>query len=110
MEEGSMAVVHIEAEIPWRIGRADGEHWVGICDPLELTVESETWADLMEDIALTLDAMLHDLLSNNELDQFLQDRGWTAHGPTDGAEAVRFDVPFIPALVQPDDSTAAFHR
>ena len=104
-----MAVVHIEAEIPWSIGRAGGEHWVAVCDSLELTVESETWAELMEDIALTLDAMLHDLLSSNELDQFLQDRGWTAHGPTD-AEAVRFDVPFIPALVQPDDPTTAVHR
>ena len=52
-----MAVVRIEAEIPWRIDRADGEHWGGICDPLRLTVESETWAELMEDIALTLDAM-----------------------------------------------------
>ena len=29
----------------------------------------------MEDIALTLDAMLRDLLSNDELDQFLRDRG-----------------------------------
>ena len=57
-----MAVVHIEAEIPWRIRRADGDHWVGICDPLSLTVESETWAELMEDIALTLDAVLKDLL------------------------------------------------
>ena len=59
-----MAVMHIEAEIPWRIDRADRERWVGICDPLGLTVESETWAELMEDIALTLDAMLNDLLSS----------------------------------------------
>lgn len=105
-----MSVVHIEAEIPWRIDRADAEHWVGICDPLDLTVESETWAELMEDIALTLDSMLHDLLSRNELDQFLRDRGWTAHGPMSDVEGVRFDVPFIPALVQSDDSTAAVHR
>ncbi len=28
----------------------------------------------MEDVALTLDAMLNDLLSNNDLDYFLQDR------------------------------------
>ena len=106
-----MAVVHIDAEIPWRIDRGNGDRWVAICDPLELTVESETWAELMEDIALTLDAMLRDLLSCNELDQFLRDRGWTAHGPTDdAADAVRFDVPFIPALVQPSDSTAAVHR
>ena len=106
-----MAVMHIDAEIPWRIDRADGERWVGICDPLGLTVESETWAELMEDIALTLDAMLNDLLSSNELDQFLRERGWTAHGTMrDSAEAVRFDVPFIPALVRSDDSTTAVHR
>lgn len=106
-----MAVMHIEAEIPWRIDRADSELWVGICDPLGLTVESETWAELMEDIALTLDAMLNDLLSSNELDPFLRERGWTAHGPTrDSAESVRFDVPFIPALVRSHDSTTAVHR
>ena len=106
-----MAIMHIDAEIPWRIGRADREHWVGICDPLGLTVESETWAELMEDIGLTLDAMFQDLLSNNELDQFLSDRGWTAHGPTEAeADGVRFDVPFIPALVRSHGSTAAVHR
>ncbi len=106
-----MAVVHIEAEIPWRIGRADEEHWIGICDPLGLTVESETWAELMEDIALTLEAMLKDLLSSNDLDRFLLDRGWTARGgPLDDAEAVRFDVPFIPALMQSHDSPEAVHQ
>ena len=68
-----MAVMRIDAQIPWRIDRAEGERWVGTCDPLDLTVESETWAELMEDIALTLDAMLRDLLANNELDRFLLD-------------------------------------
>ena len=105
-----MVVMHIEAEIPWRIDRADRERWVGISDPLGLTVESETWAELMEDIALTLDAMLNDLFSSNELDQFLRERGWTAHGTRDSAESVRFDVPFIPALVRSHDSTTAVHR
>ena len=104
-----MPVVHVNAEIPCRVSRADADHWVGICDALNLTVESETWAELMEDVALTLDATFRDLLAGNELDPFLQDRGWTAHVPAD-AEAVRFDVPFIPALAQPDDSTAAVRR
>ena len=66
-----MAVMRIDTQIPWRIDRAEGERWVGICDPLDLTVESETWAELMEDIALTLDAMLRDLLANNELESIL---------------------------------------
>ena len=59
-------------------------HWVGICDVLALTVESETWAELMEDIALILDAMFQDLLAGNELDPFLRDRGWTAQVPDVG--------------------------
>ena len=104
-----MPVVHVNAEIRWRVSRAGGDHWVGICDALALTVESETWAELMEDIALTLDATFQDLLAGDELDSFLRDRGWTAHVPAE-AESVRFDVPFIPALVQPDDSSAAVHR
>ena len=104
-----MVVVHIDTEIPWLISRADSDHWVGFCDAPALTVESETWAELMEDIALVLDAMFQDLLAGNELDPFLRDRGWTAHVPID-AEAVRFDVPFIPVLMQPNDSTAAVHR
>ena len=106
-----MTVMRIDAQIPWQIDRAEGKRWVGICDPLDLTVESETWAELMEDIALTLDAMLRDLLANDELDRFLLDRGWTANGPTvTETEEVRFDVPFIPALVQSHDSPEALHR
>ena len=35
---------------------------------------------------------------------------WTTRGSTDDAEAVRFGVPIITALVQPNDSTAAVHR
>ena len=61
-------------------------------------------------VHIEAEIMLHDLLSNNALDHFLRDRGWTVHGPTDDTESVRFDVPFIPALVQPDDSTAAIYR
>ncbi len=70
-----MAVVRIDAKITWQVGRAEQDLWVGICDPLGLTVESETWVELMEDIALTLGAMLEDLRSRNELNQFLRDHG-----------------------------------
>ena len=31
-----MVAVHIDAQIPWQIGRADDEHWVGTCNPLRL--------------------------------------------------------------------------
>jgi hypothetical protein len=32
-------------------------NWVGVCEPLKLTVQSETWAALMEDFGLTLNAV-----------------------------------------------------
>jgi len=56
----------------------------------------------MEDIGLTLDAMLQDLLSSNELDNFLRDHGWTAINQIPGHpdRAIRFDVPFIPELMK----------
>jgi hypothetical protein len=54
----------------------------------------------MEDIGHTLDALLKDLLTTNELDKFLRDHGWTTLTAIPRrAEDVRFDVPFIPALM-----------
>ena len=51
-----------------------------------------------EDIALTLDAMMRDLLSTNELDAFLKTNGWQLLSQNvalaSQAEDVRFDVPF----------------
>lgn len=91
--------VQVEANVQWKsIRTADGAHWVATCDPLSLTVQSESFAELMEDIALTLDAMLRDLLSTNELDAFLKNNGWQLLSQNvalaSQAEDVRFDVPF----------------
>jgi hypothetical protein len=47
-------------------------------DPLKLTVQADTWAELMEDIGHTLDAMLRDLFRSNELDKFLRDHSGLA--------------------------------
>jgi hypothetical protein len=88
--------IEIKANLPWICVRAKGGNWVGVCEPLGLTVQAETWSDLMEDIGDTLDALLQDLLVSNELDQFLRDHGWEALGqiPAQPDDAIRFDVPF----------------
>jgi predicted RNase H-like HicB family nuclease len=94
-------VVHIQTNLPWGVFKAQGGNWIAVCEPLGLSVQSETWSELMEDIGETLNAMLQDLLSSNELEKFLRDHGWEAAGPIprhpDGP--VRFDVPFIPAMM-----------
>lgn len=73
-----------------------------MCDPLNFTVQSETWAELMEDIGDTLELMFEDLLNSNELDKFLGEHGWTMAGqiPAYPDRAIKFDVPFIPELMR----------
>ena len=91
-----MIVVKINAAVDWTGSRGKGGNWVAVCDPLGLTVQSETWATLMEDIAQTMNAMFNDLLESQELAQFLRARGWKPVGriPSKPAEAIWFDVPF----------------
>lgn len=94
-------LLRIDANLPWQCRQAKGGNWVAACDPLMLTLQAETWAELMEDIALTLDAMFRDLLSTNELERFLRDHGWSVSGTIPNRqEEVRFDVPFFPAIVR----------
>jgi hypothetical protein len=94
-------LILVDGKIQWQCLRSKGGHWLGVCDPLKLTVQADTWADLMEDIGHTLDAMLKDLLGSNGVDKFLRDHGWKVIGPilVRPTKEVRFDVPFIPAMM-----------
>lgn len=91
----------VEGEATFRCFRTKGGgHWVAVCDPLKITVQSDTWSDLMEDIGLSLEAILKDLLSSNELGRFLKDNGWKVYGAIPSPqEDVRFDVPFVPVAM-----------
>jgi predicted RNase H-like HicB family nuclease len=105
-----LTVVRIQANLQWRCFTGQGGHWIGVCEPLKLTVQGDTWAELMEDIGNTLDAMLKDLLQSNELEKFLRDHNWSLIGPIPvRPKAVRFDVPFIPAMMGAHGSQANLH-
>lgn len=96
-----MQVIRVQANLQWKCFSGKGGHWIGICDPLKLTVQGDTWTELMEDIGHTLDAMLKDLWRSNELDKFLRSHGWqlAVEAPLP-SKGIRFDVPFIPAMVK----------
>jgi hypothetical protein len=101
----SIARIRINGQVSWRCFLASGGHWIGVCDPLKLTLQSDTWQELMEDMAISLDALLKELFSSNEFDRFLRDHGWTVTGSVPvRMENVRFDLPFIPAMVAPNDT------
>jgi hypothetical protein len=103
ISENFMTLVRVEVvkgNIQWNITQGKSGAWIGVCEPLKLTVQSDTWAGLMEDIGLTLNAVLKDLMISNELPQFLRDRGWQVIGAIPPRpEDVQFDVPFFPAMV-----------
>lgn len=106
-----MTIVKIEANVQWKFFRAKGGNWVAICDPLALTVQSETWAALMEDIAETLNAMMKDLMETSELNRFLQDRGWR---PVDRIPSkpddVWFDIPISIIQAANRDSQVSLYQ
>lgn len=103
--------VRIDGQVSWNCFRASGGNWVAVCDPLKLTVQSDTWGDLMEDIGQTLDALLRDLLASQELSKFLRDHEWTLVGPMPSRpEDVRFDLPFLTAMTEADGPQRHVHQ
>lgn len=87
--------IRINANLPWRWTIGKGGNYVAVCDPLKLTLQAESWDELMEDTSDVLNSIFHDLLSSHELDRFLRDHGWTmASRAPQTMENVRFDVPF----------------
>jgi hypothetical protein len=92
-----MSIVRIEGTVKVRSFRAKGGNWVGVCDQLAITVQSDTWAHLLEDIGLTINAMFIDLTESNELEPFLREHDWKRGDdiPTQSA-GVWFDLPFVP--------------
>lgn len=110
MAKTPITIIRIEGKVRWQTHRAKGGNWVGVCNPLKLTIQSDTWANLMEDIAFTMDAILKDLLSTNEFDKFLRDRGWKLLGPIPVRRVnIRFDLPFYPVAMASHDSQRNFY-
>jgi hypothetical protein len=86
----------LEAQVEWKFFRdAASGYWIAICDPLKQTVSAETWAELNDSIAQTLDLLFRELLEKNELESFLRSHGWRFTQPLpDRRRNVRFDVPW----------------
>jgi len=91
----NVQVVQVQGNLEWRFLRARGGNWVAVCDPLALTVQSPSFAALMEDIAETINAMLHELVRSNDLQRFFRERGWQSAPIPAKVQDVWFDVPFV---------------
>jgi hypothetical protein len=96
--ERNMAVVTVQvgAQIQWLATyNPTSRRWIGICDPMNLTMEADSLDELHSVIEEGIQLMLRDLLEDNELDAYLRDMGWSApipHGQL--PQNIEFDVPW----------------
>lgn len=95
--------------ITWDVERA-GDSWVAVNDDLGLTVESATWAEMVEDIAAVMDSVFRSLWTSGDLERFLRERNIRLLGanidPHPETEPV-FDIPFLPALIAANEGSSA---
>jgi predicted RNase H-like HicB family nuclease len=102
--------VQVQGNVQWQV-RPAGNSWIGVCEPLQLTVQGDTYGDLMATISETLDAVLTDLMKSNELPRFLQSHGWALATPLpEKTKNVKFDVPFIPAMMGANGPAGIVHQ
>jgi hypothetical protein len=83
-------------EIVFKAGRdrASGQ-WIGVCDPIGLTVSGDTYSELVESINESVDAVFADLLISGDLAEFLEMRGWkVAEVNSPDGEEGGIDAPF----------------
>lgn len=90
-------MIRVHADLEWQIDQSKSlPVWIGVCDALNLTVQSDSWRELAEDISETLDAIFLDLIVEDELSEFLQKNGWELEDeiPSEMPQNVKFDIPF----------------
>lgn len=87
--------IQVETAIEW-VATRSGKMWIAECEALGLATESESLDELHSLIPETCFALFVDLLHDNELHRFLEERGWHAVGVPDDPSLtdVEFDFPW----------------
>jgi hypothetical protein len=94
-----MMLVRIDAQLGWEVARdLRSDRWVGLCRPLGITAEAETWEKLAGAMGEVVNELMRDLLADGELPAFLKDLGWQSSAETPipkvvPPEGIAFDVP-----------------
>ena len=88
--------IQLKGNLEWKATQSKtSRRWIGVCEPLNLAMEAESLDELHSVISESIHALMQDLLSDNELDAFLRERGWSATFPAKvDPESVEFAVPW----------------
>ncbi|MGH9638271.1 MAG: hypothetical protein ACRD72_25840 [Candidatus Angelobacter sp.] len=92
-----VVAIKIQANVIWRAKQSStSNRWIAVCEPMNLVLEGDSVDELRSLINETTHMLMLNLLEDNELEEFLRARGWSAVNfpskkPSDGVE---FDVPW----------------
>ncbi len=89
-------IVRIEGNIQWTTFRDPSSGmWIAESESLGLTLEAETYTELVTTIGEGVDLLMHDLAKSGELESFLKEHNWVATTPLpQHAKSVKFDIPW----------------
>jgi hypothetical protein len=86
---------HTQASlIAWVVTQGASGHWIAVCDPMNLALEANSLDELYSVINEGVHFLFQDLVKNNELDEYLRERGWQASG-----------MPWQMVIMAPDNIT-----
>ena len=100
-----MLIVYIDASVAWHVGHdPERGRWYGVCPDLNLNASGDTQFDMLECAGEAVQLLFEDLVEDDELDAFLEERGWTKANPKESStpkfvdpeesSTPKFDVPF----------------
>ena len=92
----STITIQVESRLQWMAVHTPSGVWVAECKPLGITMEGNSLDELHSVIGEACAELLADLFEDNELEEFLRARGWSATNLPDvsAGEDVEFEVPW----------------
>lgn len=74
--------VSIKAQVSWKYCQdPKSGAWVGVCEPFKLTLQANSYPELLESMAEAINEMFADLAQTDEIEDFLNEHGWRMDGP-----------------------------
>jgi hypothetical protein len=100
--------VEVKGQVPWIVTQgSSSKNWIAVCDPMNLALEANSLDELYSVINEGVHLLFLDLVRDNELNEYLSERGWQAHGMPQGPvnEDINFQVPWHMLVGAPGDIT-----
>jgi hypothetical protein len=108
----SQRIVPIEADIQWLAERSPtSNRFIAVCETMNLSMEADSIDEFHKLVYETMQLVFLDLLQDNDLDSYLEERGWNASGLTSGVTSeTKFSFPWTLTVRTIGDSAPSSNK